>query len=372
MSSLVDWKEAKSPQWRQNYHSNYREDEATPGHQSIAVSILTTPDTSPSTLFGLSDLLSSVGIGWESYVTGEPEEPRFNVRIVAATSDPFECSGNVTITPHSAIDDVKETDIALVPGLIVPAFTPFKERYDREFEWLAQQYQRGAITASVCTGALMLAESRILDGWEATTHWAYRDLFRLHYPDIQLRLERNLCGSGHENRIVTSGGLMAWQELALHFITRFCGVEYTSRTAKFWLIPDRQEGQAPFESMPRKIQQADAVVHDCQRWVAEHYAVLDPVSAMMERSGLPPTTFARRFKRATGYRPIDYVHTLRVEEAKQMLERSEVSIDQIGHDVGYEDPASFRRLFKRKAGVTPSVYRRRFGCQRFGRYELEQ
>ncbi len=343
-----------------------------PGQRPISVSILATPDTSPSTLFGWSDLFSSVGIGWESYVTGKPEAPRFDVRIVAATGDPFRCSGNITVTPHAAIDDVDQTDIALVAGLIVPAFAPFREQYDREFEWLARQHRRGAITASACTGALMLAESGVLDGWEATTHWAYRDLFRIHYPKIQLRLERNLCGSGHENQIVTSGGVTAWQELALHFITRFCGVEYSTRTAKFWLIPDRQEGQAPFESMPKSIQCDDADVHDCQVWAADNYAVLDPVSAMIERSGLASTTFARRFKRATGYRPMDYVHTLRVEEAKEMLEKSDASIDQIGRDVGYEDPASFRRLFKRKVGVPPSIYRRRFGRRRFDRYSLLQ
>jgi transcriptional regulator GlxA family with amidase domain len=341
-----------------------------PEQQPITVSILAIPETSPSTLFGLFDLLSSVGVGWESFVTGKPEAPRFDVRIVTATGDPVQCSGNVTVTPHCAIDDVDQTDIALVTGLIVPAFAPFKERYDREFEWLVRQSRRGAITSSACTGALMLAESGILDGWEATTHWAYRNLFRIHYPNIRLRLEKNLCGTGHENQIVTSGGVTAWQELALHFITRFCGIEYTTRTAKFWLIPDRQEGQAPFESMSKNIQHDDAVVHDCQVWVADHYVVLDPVSAMTAQSGLPPTTFARRFKRATGYRPIDYVHTLRVEEAKEMLERSDASIDQIGRDVGYEDPASFRRLFKRKAGVTPSIYRRRFGHRRFDRYDL--
>ena len=342
------------------------------GQQPITVSILATPDTSPSTLFGLSDLFSSVGIGWESFITGKPEAPRFDVRIVAATDEPFQCSGNVTVTPHAAIDDVAATDIALVAGLIVPAFAPFRERYDREFEWLARQYEHGAITASACTGALMLAESGLLDGWEATTHWAYRDLFRSHYPKIRLRLERNLCGSGHDNQIVTSGGVTAWQELALHFITRFCGVEYATRTAKFWLIPDRQESQASFETMPKSIQHGDAVVHDCQVWLADHHAVPDPVSAMMERSGLPPTTFARRFKRATGYRPMEYVHSLRVEEAKEMLETSDRTIDHIGHEVGYEDPSSFRRLFKRKAGLTPSDYRRCFGRRRFDRYDLAQ
>ena len=81
---------------------------------------------------------------------------------------------------------------------------------------------------------------------------------------------------------------------------------------------------------------------------------------MIERSGLNPRTFARRFRTATGYQPIDYVQALRVEEAKQILETGEAGIDEIAESVGYEDPASFRRVFKRKAGLTPAAYRKKF------------
>jgi transcriptional regulator GlxA family with amidase domain len=91
---------------------------------------------------------------------------------------------------------------------------------------------------------------------------------------------------------------------------------------------------------------------------------------MVQRSGLPPTTFNRRFRRATGYVAIDYVHTVRIEEAKQILETTETSIDSIGAEVGYEDAASFRRLFKRKSGLTPAEYRRLFGRRRFTKYQL--
>jgi transcriptional regulator GlxA family with amidase domain len=81
---------------------------------------------------------------------------------------------------------------------------------------------------------------------------------------------------------------------------------------------------------------------------------------MARHSGLNTRTFARRFRAATGYQPIDYVQALRVEEAKQMLETSEGGIDDIAAAVGYDDPASFRRLFKRRAGLTPAAYRRKF------------
>ena len=81
---------------------------------------------------------------------------------------------------------------------------------------------------------------------------------------------------------------------------------------------------------------------------------------MAERSGLKPRTFARRFRTATGYLPMDYVHALRIEEAKQLIETESVGIDQVGFSVGYEDPTFFRRLFKRRAGLTPAAYRRKF------------
>ena len=162
---------------------------------------------------------------------------------------------------------------------------------------------------------------------------------------------------------------MAWQDLALYLITRFCGVEYATNTAKFWLMLSREESQAPFSVMSRRVPHDDGVISACQVWIAEHYEPPKPIAGMVERSGLSLTTFARRFNRATGYRPIDYVHALRIEEAKEMLEIGDDAIDKIGREVSYEDPASFRRIFKRKVGLTPSIYRRRFSRSRFERFD---
>ena len=105
----------------------------------------------------------------------------------------------------------------------------------------------------------------------------------------------------------------------------------------------------------------DTVVQECQKWLAEHYVEPHLLAKMIERSGLPARTFARRFKNTTGYTPIDYLRSLRVEEAKQSLETTSDIVEDIGRDVGYDDPAAFRRLFKQKTGLTPSHYRRKFG-----------
>jgi transcriptional regulator GlxA family with amidase domain len=119
-------------------------------------------------------------------------------------------------------------------------------------------------------------------------------------------------------------------------------------------------GQQPFAALTLARQVEDAVVARCQVWAAENYDHESPVARMVERSGLTERTFKRRFARATGLSPMEYIHTLRLEEAKQMLEASDLPIEAIANEVGYEDASFFGRLFRRKVGLTPAQYRKRF------------
>jgi transcriptional regulator GlxA family with amidase domain len=116
----------------------------------------------------------------------------------------------------------------------------------------------------------------------------------------------------------------------------------------------------PYAVFTHLVQDTDALIGDCQAWIAENYARADPVASMTERSGLKPRTFARRFRAATGYQPMDYVQAIRIEEAKKLLEANYAKVEEIGHIVGYDDPTFFRRLFKRRVGMTPTAYRKKF------------
>ena len=334
----------------------------------ISVSLFASEMTSASGLFGLYDVLSSVGVGWEAFVTGEPGLPRFKVRIIAAKDEPFRCASGNLLTPDAGLHEVEQGDIVVFPGIFASASEPLGKKDAATFAWIHEVHDRGARLVGVCTGALYLAEAGLLDGVEATTHWAYEGLFRTHYPQVRLRLEKNLCFTDANDGVVTSGGTTAWQELALFLITNYLGVEHAVRAAKLWLLPDQGELQAPFMAMPLGIPHCDASVRRCQVWIAENYAVENPVTSMIAHSGLAPTTFTRRFRRATGYSPMDYIQAVRVEESKQMLETSGESVERIGFAVGYEDATSFRRLFKRKTGLNPGDYRRMFGRGRFRRY----
>ena len=119
-------------------------------------------------------------------------------------------------------------------------------------------------------------------------------------------------------------------------------------------------GQQPFAALTLARQVDDAVIAKCQHWAGENYDHESPVARMVERSGLAERTFKRRFAKATGLSPMEYIHTLRLEEAKQMLEAGDLPVEAVANEVGYEDASFFGRLFRRKVGLTPAQYRKRF------------
>ncbi|SDL89865.1 Transcriptional regulator GlxA family, contains an amidase domain and an AraC-type DNA-binding HTH domain [Modicisalibacter muralis] len=324
------------------------------------IMLLAAPETSASVLYGLYDVLLSVGAVYLDMVAGTPGKELLDVRIVSADGRPFRCIGNIPVEPHAAIDDLVEPDAVIVCDMYTSIYDVPKGRYPREAGWLRQMHGDGALITSVCSGSLLLAEAGLLNGHEATAHWAYRDMFQRHYPEISLHSESVLCLAAEGDHIVTAGGVSAWHDLAVYLIARFCGYRHAIETAKVFLISGHSEGQSPYSVMTRPMESADGSISDCQAWIADNYATTKPVEKMVERSGLNTRTFSRRFRAATGFSPIEFVQAIRVEEAKQILETDALSIEEVGAAVGYEDPASFRRVFKRNVGQSPAAYRKKF------------
>lgn len=335
---------------------------------TVSVGLLATKDTSASSLFGLYDTLSGAGQAWETFVTGESPAPVFDITIISHDQKHFRCAGGTQIHPDKGIKDVTELDLLVVPGMSVSALQPPNTIDNEDIEWVKGQYEKVTRVVAACSGAVYLAEIGLLDGVEATTHWAYKNLFQNFYPKVKLNLDRNICFENSKDGIVTSGGTTAWQELSLFLIQNYGGMEQAKRTAKFWLMADRGDFQTPYSSMITANENEDAIVHNALVWLADNYHQESPVTTMIERSGLPPTTFSRRFRKGTGLTTKDYIHAVRVEEAKKRLETTELNIDEIGREVGYEDTSSFRRIFKRKTSLSPAKYRNAFGTERFSRY----
>jgi transcriptional regulator GlxA family with amidase domain len=184
------------------------------------------------------------------------------------------------------------------------------------------------------------------------------------YPKVRVHAQRALVVAGDEQRLIMAGGGTSWLDLALFLIARISNVEAAMQVARIHLIDWHVVGQQPFARLARSRQNEDALIARCQGWIAENYSVAGPVAQMTRLSGLAERSFTRRFRDATGMAPLEYVHTLRLEEAKQMLETGDAPVEGIANEVGYEDAAFFSRLFRRKVGLTPVQYRRRFGSLR--------
>jgi len=326
----------------------------------VSVGLLALPESTPTALYGLFEVLSSVGVTWAE-LTGEAlGDARFDVRILAPGRAGFQSVLGVPVTPHAAIGEVEPPEIVIITDVALQGGADPRGRWPEAIAWLRRCYEKGATVCSVCTGSILLADAGLLDGLEATTHWSAFQFFADYFPAVTLRPERVVLAAGPDQRVVTSGGSASWEDLALYLIARFTGQAEAVHISKIFILGDRSEGQLPYAVMRRGDRHEDSAVASSQAWIAEHYATPNPVARMVANSGLSERTFKRRFRAVTGYAPVEYVQAVRIEEAKQMLETTDDPTDAIAHEVGYEDVAFFRRLFKRKTGVTPARYRQRF------------
>jgi transcriptional regulator GlxA family with amidase domain len=330
-------------------------------HPTYRAAVLALPEVTASTLFGVYDLLAGARRDWDFIVNGKKASSPIATRVVSADGLRFKSSNGVWIEPDAALTDVGVPDVVCIPDMFVAPGESITGRYDAEIAWIRHCYAKGSILATACSGGLLLAEAGLLDGLDATIHWGYCQSMAQTYPKVRIQPARALVATGEGQRIVMAGGGSSWQDLTLYLIARLLGIEEAMRLARVYLIDWHHVGQQPFASLSCSRQTEDATIAKCQEWIAQNYDHCSPVGSMVKLSGLTERSFKRRFTSATGMSPIEYVQTLRLEEAKQILESTELPIESVAQDIGYEDASFFRRLFRRKVGLTPAHYRKRFG-----------
>ena len=257
-------------------------------------------------------------------------------------------------------DSLPQTDgapqvVILPPCLDDTAEQPLAACYR---DWLREQHAAGVLLASVCAGAFALAEAGLLDGRTVTTHWALAAQMAARFPQVQVQPERMVIDDGD---LITAGGLMAWTDLGLALVTRLLGPTIAAETARFLVVDLNRESQRHFSSFAPSLDHGDAAVLAVQRWLQGEEGAEASLADMAARAGLGERTFLRRFRAATGLKPTEYCQQLRVSKAREMLEFTRQSIDQVAWQVGYRDSGAFRKVFTRLVGLSPGDYRRRFG-----------
>jgi len=322
----------------------------------IDVAVLFLDETFSSTAVGPMEVFRHAGSLW-NILAGERQAPRFRVTTASADGQAVNCDGPIQIKPMAAIKDIRKTDLIFIPttGLSI---NDVVERNAPVVPWLKRWRKRGAEIASVCSGVGLVAETGLLDGKRATTHWGLAERFREKYPRVKWMPELMVT---EDHGFYCGGGVHAALDLSLYLVEKFCGHDVAMQSAKAMLIETPRAWQAGFAVVPLKTEHHDDAISNAQDWLHENFHRPFPLDAPARRVGMSLRNFVRRFKQATGDSPLIYLQKLRVAAAKRLLESDHRTVQEVSDAVGYQDVAFFRALFQRHTGASPSAYRERFG-----------
>jgi transcriptional regulator GlxA family with amidase domain len=321
----------------------------------IDVTVILLNDNYASTAIGPIEVFHSAGVLW-NLLKGETPEPRFRVTVASLDGGAVTTPYSVTLLPQVGIDSIEKTDLILVPSSGLDFDQQF-QRHAALFPWLRKMAARGTYIASTCTGASYLAEAGLLDGREATTHWATAEEFSRRYPKVNWRPEKLIT---EDRRVLCSGGVYSSMDLSLYLVEKFCGHEIALQCAKALLINMPRPSQSGYAVLPLSRPHEDQKIRSAEAYIEAHYARDISFETLARDLNMSPRNFIRRFKNATGRAPGSYLQAMRVAVAKEMLEDGARSLQAVSAAVGYEDTAFFRALFKRCTGMTPGEYRENF------------
>ena len=223
--------------------------------------------------------------------------------------------------------------------------------------WLREQHGKGAVLCSVCAGAFLLAGSGLMAGRRMTTHWLHAQSLQQRFPSIIVDSDEMLIDDGD---VITAGGLMSWTDLGLRLVDRLLGPAVMLETARTVLVDPPGREQRYYSVFSPRMTHGDAAVLKVQHWLQDTQARDVALASLAAQAGLEERTFLRRFQKATGMTTTEYCQRLRIGRGRVLLESSTLAIDAVAWEVGYQDTAAFRKVFKRILGLSPGDYRQRF------------
>lgn len=321
----------------------------------VKVAVIIDGNSVLSSLSGIIDTFAMANLLWQQSHP-DNQEPLFVTETVTRDGNPALCYGTITIPADKSIYDIGQSEIVLLPAIISPHGSLLKA-YKDIGAWLNIQYEKGAWIGAACTGTFILAESGLLDGRTATTNWQFAELFRRRYPQITLKPQSILTC---DKNVLCTGAATAVYDMCLYCIERFGSKKLAIDCAKRLLIEPARTCQSPYMIFDFQKNHSDKAIMNVQNWLEENLNRNITIDSLANHFGFSPRNFKRRFKNATGDSPINYLQRLRIETAKNRLEMTRDTVNEITWSVGYEDSSSFRKLFKTHTGLSPSQYRDSF------------
>jgi transcriptional regulator GlxA family with amidase domain len=277
---------------------------------------------------------------------------------IVLVGDPKGPKKKTSFTAHvdKKIDDYDSADLIIVPSLGNDIAACLKQN-KKIIEWVISQYRKGAEIASLCTGAFILASAGLLDGKQCSTHWGAAATFQTMFPKVDLTIDRIIT---EEHGVYTTGGALSSLNLVLHIVEKYYDRETAIHIAKVFEIDLNRSSQSAFIIFTGQKDHEDVEIKKAQLYIEKNFSDKIIVESLSTKFSIDRRNFDRRFKKATGNSPLEYMQRVKVEAAKKWLETSRKTISEVMYDVGYADVKAFRELFKKVTGLSPIDYRARY------------
>lgn len=305
-----------------------------------------------SSIVGTYKIFTRANAYWKENSGKEP----FRIELAGISEKVDFHGGLFSVKPHTCISAVTRTDLIIIPSL--------NHHYNEALEgnaplidWMERHYKNGAEIASICTGAFLLASTGLLNGKRCSTHWAFADQFRRMFPKVDLQTDMLITD---EHGIYTNGGAYSFLNLILYLVEKYYDRQTAIFCSKVFQIEMDRQSQSAFIIFNGQKSHGDEMVRQAQTYIEDNLHEKISIGQLSSKFAVGRRNFDRRFIRATGNTPVEYMQRVKVEAAKKALETTRQTINEVMYEAGYSDVKAFREVFRRITGLSPLEYRSKY------------
>ncbi|MAM71157.1 MAG: AraC family transcriptional regulator [Gammaproteobacteria bacterium] len=307
--------------------------------------VLGTSITIPMEMLNAADLIARIH---------HPKKQRLKLQVVSLDKTDIQLNAGLQIRCDLTLEDIDQTDMLILPAMWGNPLGVVK-KYPEFLDWLRKTAANKPMICAVGTGSYFLAEAGLLDGLVATTHWYYFDQFESQYPKVQLKRERFITKSG---RIYCTGSVNSVRDVMLHIIEQHYDEQVANQVSSHFTHELKLSYTTSFLNIPGQNFHDDESIINIQERMHQLFNTEINMQSLTDEFDLTQRSLNRRFKKATGLSPLQYLQQIRLDKAKELLKTTNLNVSEVADSVGYTDAAYFSALFKRKVSLSPGEYRR--------------
>ena len=318
-------------------------------HLTILVPDAQTSFNTFACIIGAYDIFKRANNIWKE----KGQKQLFKIELAGVSEKAAINDGLLTIRPEVNISAVGTTHL-----IIIPAISHDFERPEKGniliADWIEEQYRNGAEVASMCSGAMILASTGLLDGKTCSIHWNTADKLKKLFPKVIVKTDKLITD---EHGIYTNGGGYSFLNLILYLVEKYYDRETAIYCSKIYQIEIDRKRQSGFTMFTGQKSHGDEVVKKAQAYIEDSFREKLSVEHLSQRFAVGRRNFDRRFIKATGNTPIEYLQRVKIESAKKAFETTRKTINEVMYEVGYSDVKAFREVFRKITGMSPLEYK---------------